>query len=132
MNQAWVVVTLVKILEYGREDLGFFVGEGDPPALRIEEVITTGGLEKGSLAEDVLMSCKEPTLAADGQSDNWGGSGGRHVNVLVGERSLQFRQLGVISGGVLLQSRSLVDAALVMGPERALKHGGGRVMDGNN
>ena len=70
VDKARVVVTLVEVLEDGGEDLGFFVGEGDPPALRIKVAAAAGVVEEGRLAQDVFVRCKEATVGADGEGDD--------------------------------------------------------------
>lgn len=128
MNQPRVVVPLVEVLENGGENLRFLIGEVNPPALRIKELLAAGPIEEGRLAEDIFVRSKEPALAADGQGDDGGGRGGlRRRVLLVVERSLQFRQL-LVSGDtllLLLESGGLVDAVLgLLRAERALEHGG--------
>jgi len=128
VQQTRIVVTLVQILENRGEDFGFLVDERYPPALRIGEVVSAEGVEKRRLAEDVLMRCKEPPLPPNHECHD-GGKGSRIVSsisitILLGKRSLQFRNLGSVStdGARLLYSRRLVDAILVPRPERALEH----------
>lgn len=125
VKQAWVVVALVEVLKNSREDLGFFVGNGNPLTLRIEVLVTADALKERRLAQDLLVRRKQSSFSAHGKSND-----GRAESLLHGHalfnRPLQFRQLlGIISNSVgPLQPRRLVDS--VLGPERALaEHGGG-------
>lgn len=64
------VVTLVKKLENGRENLGFFVGERDLLSLRVHQLVFQDALKEGRGPKNVLMSSKDPLLLANDESDN--------------------------------------------------------------
>jgi hypothetical protein len=140
VDEAWVVVTLVEILEDGGENLWLLVGESDSPALGVEEAAAADAIEKGRLAEDVFVGCKEAAVGAnsegddgrrgrggvgDGGGDGRGPGGGGLVRLVV-ERSLQLRQLGLVPERALLAggTRRLFDADGVLRAKRALEHVG--------
>jgi len=107
MNQARIVISLVEILEHGREDLGLLVRKGDSLVHGIRRVLATGRLKERRLAEDVLVCRKQTPLAANGKGDN---GRGRDVDGLSGcrfvlyDRALQLRHLcfDLLLGGAWL------------------------------
>lgn len=137
VHQAGIVIALVEILEDGRKDLGLLVREGDSLVHDIQGFPLARRLEKGRLAEDILVRGKEPSLAANSKSDNRRGRdvdglGACRFVLYVRDLQLGHLRLDVLLGGGasrLLQPSRLVDAVLVLGlvlrPERALEHFGG-------
>jgi len=125
VDQAGGVVTLVEVLEDSREDLRLLIGEGEALARRGGGV-AIGGLEEGSLAQDVLMRGKDASVPAHRKRDDGRRSdrlGRAKVNVR--ERSLQLCQLRRVrrSGRPRpLQPSGLVDACMVVvRPKRAFE-----------
>jgi hypothetical protein len=73
VHEAGVVIALVEVLENRGEDLGFFVGQGDPLGRAVGEVVAAKGvLEEGRGAEDVFVSGEETLFAADDEGDDGG------------------------------------------------------------
>lgn len=96
VNQAWIVVSLVEILEHCRKDLGLLVGKGDSLVHGIRRVLATSRLEKGRLAEDILVCRKKTSLAANGKGDNRRGrdiDGLSWCRFVLYDRALQLRHL---------------------------------------
>ena len=73
LQQAWVVVSLVEILEHGREDLGNLFGQLKAFVVRFEELAPATGGEEGREGEDVFVGGEEALLRADADGDNCGG-----------------------------------------------------------
>ncbi len=72
VDQARIVIGLVKILEDGREDLGFFVGQRDLLGLRVHHLVLQDALEEGRGSEDILVGCKDPLFLADDEGNDGG------------------------------------------------------------
>lgn len=74
MQQTWIVVSLVQVLEYAAEDLGLLVGELDALAVCAGEECTLDcRFEERRDAEYVLMCGEEPSFPSDLECDDRGG-----------------------------------------------------------
>ena len=69
MDQPRIIIAFVEIFEDGREDLGFFVWEGDSFVRRFEELASAGCLEKWRDAEDVFVCGEETLFTTDDKGD---------------------------------------------------------------
>lgn len=67
VDEAGIVVALVKVLENRREDLGLFVRQGNLLALRVEHLILEDALEEGGDSEHVLVGGEDSLFLADDQ-----------------------------------------------------------------
>jgi len=90
MQQAGIVVTLVEILEDGRENLGLFVGKRNPLVLRFEVPFPADAFEERRLTQDLFVRRKQPAFAPNHQGDDRGGERLLDGESLL-ERLLQFR-----------------------------------------
>lgn len=69
MDQTWIVIALVQIFEYRREDFGRFVGESNA-LVRVEGVILQNVGKVRGAGEDVLMGGKDSLFMTDDEGDD--------------------------------------------------------------
>ena len=70
VDQSRRVVTLVQVLEDGREDLGLLIRQGDALPRGLHVLRAKGRSQDGRLHQDFLMGGKDASLAADDQGDD--------------------------------------------------------------
>lgn len=72
VHQPRIVVALVQVLENGREDLGFFIGQRDLLVLRVHHLVLEHALEERGSAEDILVGGENPLLLTYDEGDDSG------------------------------------------------------------
>jgi hypothetical protein len=65
VEQLRVVVPLVQVLEYSREDFGLFIWQVDSSGVGLEELGFESGGEEGGPDEDFFVASKETLLGPD-------------------------------------------------------------------
>lgn len=63
------VVAFVEILENARENFRFFIWQVDSLVRRLEELVTTCGLEERRMGKNIFVSSEETLFTTDAKSD---------------------------------------------------------------
>ncbi len=69
VQDTWIVVAFVKILEDAGESFGFFVGDVNTLSILFEEQVLAFSLKVRRAAENVLVSCEQSLTLANHNSD---------------------------------------------------------------
>lgn len=70
VQQAWMVIAFVQILENSGEDLWLLVDKCDALCVSLEELVSADFSKEGSFAENVFTSSEQPLVLANDNRDD--------------------------------------------------------------